>query len=72
METKNITPRLQSVRFEVFTAVKIKVVVFWVVMLCSVVVGYQHFRVKMEVKSSTKQWCPTAILHTVTTHKTLP
>jgi len=30
-------------RFEVFTAVKIEVQVFRVVMPCSVVVGYQHF-----------------------------
>jgi len=34
-----------SARFEVFTAVKIRVEVFWVVMpLCSVVVGYQRCR----------------------------
>jgi len=31
------------VRFGAFTAVKIQVEVFWVVMLCSVVVGYQRF-----------------------------
>jgi len=30
-------------RFEDFTVLKIQVVVFWVVMPCSVVVGYQHF-----------------------------
>jgi hypothetical protein len=30
--------------FEAFTAVKVQVEVFWVVTLCSVVVGYQHFR----------------------------
>jgi hypothetical protein len=30
-------------RFEVFTAVKIQVQVFWVVKPCSVVVGYQRF-----------------------------
>jgi hypothetical protein len=35
-------------RFEVFTAVEIQVEVFWVVTPCSVVVGYQSFRVKME------------------------
>jgi len=29
--------------FEVFTAVKIQVEVFWVVTSCSVVVGYQRF-----------------------------
>jgi hypothetical protein len=33
-----------GVRFEVFVAVKIKFVVFWVVMPCSMIVGYQRFR----------------------------
>jgi len=32
-----------ALKFEVFMAVKIKSVVFWVVAPCSVV-GYQHFR----------------------------
>jgi hypothetical protein len=32
------------VRFEVFTAVKIKFSVSWFGAPCSVVVGYQHFR----------------------------
>jgi hypothetical protein len=32
-----------SERFEVFTAVKIQIVVFWVVTPYSDVVGYQHF-----------------------------
>jgi hypothetical protein len=32
-----------SVRFEVFMAVKIEFLVFWLVELHSVVVGYQHF-----------------------------
>jgi hypothetical protein len=32
------------VRLEVFMAVKIQTEIFWVVMPCSVVVGYQHFR----------------------------
>jgi hypothetical protein len=31
-------------RYEVFTAVKIQVDVFWVVTPCSVVVGYRRFR----------------------------
>jgi len=31
------------VRLEVFTAKKIQVMVFWVVTLCSDVVGYHHF-----------------------------
>jgi hypothetical protein len=33
-----------DVKFEVFIAVKIQAEVFWVVMLCNVVVGYQCFR----------------------------
>jgi len=32
-----------NVKFEVFIPVKIQVEVLWVVMLCSVVVGYQRF-----------------------------
>jgi hypothetical protein len=35
--------KTNKVRFEVFTAVKTEVVIFWVVMLCSMVVGYQCF-----------------------------
>jgi len=30
-------------RFEVFTAVKMKVEIFWVAALCCVVIGYQRF-----------------------------
>jgi len=30
--------------FHTFTVAKIQVEVFWVVMVCSVVLGYQHFR----------------------------
>jgi len=33
------------VRFEAVMVVKIQVEVFWLVMLCTGVVGYQHFRV---------------------------
>jgi len=33
-----------SASFEVFTAVMFQVKVFWVVMLCCAVVGYQSFR----------------------------
>jgi hypothetical protein len=38
-------------RFEVFTAVKMLMVLLWVVMLCGLVGGYQHFEetaLKME------------------------
>jgi hypothetical protein len=35
---------LKELRFKVFTVVNIQVMFFWVVMLYSVVVGYQHFR----------------------------
>jgi hypothetical protein len=35
---------LCNTRFEVFVATEIKVMTFWVVMPCSDVVGYQHFR----------------------------
>jgi hypothetical protein len=31
-------------KFEVFTVVKIQVEVFWVVMPCSIMVGYKRFR----------------------------
>jgi hypothetical protein len=34
----------REVRFEVFTAMKILVFVFWVVILCNDVGGYQCFR----------------------------
>jgi hypothetical protein len=30
-------------RFEVFTAVKIEILIFWVVMLCSLIGGYHCF-----------------------------
>jgi hypothetical protein len=36
------------VRLEIFVAMKVKVMVFLVMTLCSNVVGYQHFG---------KQWC---------------
>jgi hypothetical protein len=35
-------------RFDVFTAVKIQVAVFWVVKQCSNVVGHQRLTLKME------------------------
>jgi hypothetical protein len=40
-ETHNL--QAYTTRLEVFTAINIQVVVFWVVTSCSVVVGYQCF-----------------------------
>jgi hypothetical protein len=40
----NTLKYISSARCEVFTTVKIQVKVFWVVMLCIIVVGYDHFR----------------------------
>jgi hypothetical protein len=37
---------LLAASFEAFTAVMVQVVVFWVMTPCSVVVGYQRFRVE--------------------------
>jgi hypothetical protein len=49
-------------RFEVFTAVKIQVQVYWVLTPCSVVVGYRRFG---------GYWCvPATTLRVVTTVKT--
>jgi len=38
-----LTIQIKTARFEVFTAMKIKVAVFWVVTTCNDVVGYQSF-----------------------------
>jgi len=43
MASKLQTVNLPYARFEVFTAVKIQVEIFWVVTQCSVVAGYQRF-----------------------------
>jgi hypothetical protein len=43
-DTFTLNKNVIGVRFEVFTAVKIEFVVSWVAALCSVMVGYQHFR----------------------------
>jgi hypothetical protein len=47
-------------RFEVFMAVKIEFMIFWVVAPCSVVVRYQ---------CPPKCWCPSITLHGATTQK---
>jgi hypothetical protein len=62
-------------KFEIFTAVKIQIEVFWVVMTCSFVVGHQRFRgqcftVRWKQQDPPKRRCPTIILHGVTTQKT--
>jgi hypothetical protein len=44
MKTLNCVIDNMVTKFEIFTAVNIKVESFWVVMLCSVVVVYQCFR----------------------------
>jgi len=63
-----------GVRFEIFMAMKIQVVFFWVVALCSNVVGYWHFGgpccLHVWQKGSPKYWYPTTLLHDVTTQKT--
>jgi hypothetical protein len=36
--------KFPDARFEVFTAVKVELVVFWLLAPCGMVVGYQSFR----------------------------
>jgi hypothetical protein len=64
-------------RFEVFTAAKIQVEVFWIVMPCRVAVGYQHFgrpcclHLQGEVfQGPLKHYYPTTTLLGFTTQKT--
>jgi len=57
---------------EVFTAVMFQVKVFWVVMLCCAVVGYQSFRcpcylhLHPEDRGSTDLWNNGILLHSTT------
>jgi len=56
--------------FEVFMAVKIQIVVFWVVMQWSVVVAYQYFRGPCCLHlqhGPLKCWYATTTLHCITT-----
>jgi hypothetical protein len=62
---------------EIFMVVKIQVMVFWVMTLCSVVVEYQYFggsccylHLQAEDGNS-KSWYLTAMIHGVTTQKIL-
>jgi hypothetical protein len=58
-------------KFEVLTAVKIQVQVFWVVMLWYVAVRYQHiWGPSSKVVHPLKCWYPATILHIVTTQTT--
>jgi len=41
-------------RFEIFMVVKVEVTVFWVVIVCSVVVGYQLFQRTQPLPRSSK------------------
>jgi len=43
-----------NVRFEIFMMVQIQVEFFWVVMTCSVVVGYQHFTLQVQAAWSSE------------------
>jgi hypothetical protein len=68
------TELLQGTRYEVFMVVKIQVEVFWVVMLHSVVVGYQYFRgpsSELRQHGPLKHRYPTTTLHGITTQKSL-
>jgi hypothetical protein len=62
-------------RFEVFTAVKIQVEVFWIVTPCRFVVGYQHFRgirrLRLHPEDGDGTLNTTATLLGVTTQKTV-
>jgi hypothetical protein len=53
-----------------FTAMKIQIVVFWVMILCSDVVGYQHFGGPRCIHfQGPKFWYPAISLHGITTQK---
>jgi len=56
-------------KFEVFTVAKIQSVVFWIVTLCGVLVGYQHFRshLNLKMEAAWKCWYPTTTPHSITT-----
>jgi len=53
---------------------KIQVKVFWAVMQCSVVVGYQHYQRsswRWKQHETLKCWCPTTTQHNTTQHYTV-
>jgi len=66
-------------RFVILTVIKIQVVVLWVITPCSAVVGYRRFvglaasitsPWKLKQHYIPRRWCPTSLLHSVTTEKT--
>jgi hypothetical protein len=59
--------KIQGTRFEVFTAVKIQITVFWFMTPCSVVVRYEYLRGPCCLHLQGEH---TTILHGVTTQKT--
>jgi hypothetical protein len=65
-----------SARFDVLTAVKIRVEIFWVVTPCNDSVGYQRFEdlaagiFMVQHQDSLKHWYPVPTLHGVRTQKT--
>jgi hypothetical protein len=59
---------LPDARFEIFTAVKIQVEIFWVVTLCSLAVGYQRSKDRAASIFRAKLY-PITTLNVVTTHK---
>jgi hypothetical protein len=58
-------------RFEFFTVVKIQIEVFWVVTMCSDVVGYFTSACRLWQQVPPKCWHPTATLHDIKSQKTI-
>jgi len=79
MSCTSDTVNEEGARIEVFMVVKIEFTVFWVVALCSVMVGYQHYGgphcpnhqpSSWRQHSPPKCWYPTTMLHGASTQKT--
>jgi len=59
-------------RFGLSRVMKIQFEFFWIAMLCSIMIGYQHFRGPCCLHHQgglLKCWYPTTTLHGITTHK---